>query len=335
MPSDLTSGTTVELVRKALAPAQHAFGAALENALARGEAWWNEQAASEEDRASRVGAELGAFAAGRVDPLRFAALLARPRAMTPDVRKEMKRALDALRDACAATDVMTVSINGDGSLAAAIDDALAETGRAFAAARVVEHVRTGHEPAEPAPAVAHLPFHAWTRAERRAAPPLVVTVAGADLHAGTLGEYADGRQKIVLIVEGACPPAPLVRLVTPGTFVMQTSDAAALDRMVQFDGPGIAAIVPERAASFTHDPSAGAEHWQRVSIERLPSPPFAAVPGMSAWQLREDVRQLEALAAAPAGQAIPPGAPASAGSPDAVERLASWLLGQADLTGLP
>lgn len=335
MPSDFHSATVVELVGKALAPAQHTFRAAVENALARGEAWWNEQAATDADRATRVSAELGAFAAGHVDPRHFAALFARPRAMTPEVRKEMKRALDALREGCAAADVTTVSIDGDGSLSSAIDDALAEAGRAFAAARVIEHVRADHKSTEPAPAVVHLPFQYWTRAERRSAPPLVVTVAGADLHAGALGEYADGRQKIVLIVEGPCPPAALVRLVTPGTFVMQTSDAEALARMVQFDGPAMAAIVPESAASFTHDPGAGAEQWQRVSIERLPSSPFAAVPGMSAWQLREDVRQLEALAAAPAGRAIPPGAPAAADSPDAVDRLASWLLGQADLTGLP
>jgi hypothetical protein len=115
---------------------------------------------------------------------------------------------------------------------------------------------------------------------------------------------------------------------------MQTSDVAALDRLARFDGPAIAAIVPESAASFTHDPAAGTEPWQRVSIERLPTHPFAPVPGMSAWQLREDLRQLEALAAAPTSRAIPSGAPASADSPDAVDRLASWLLGQADLTGL-
>lgn len=334
MPSDLVSGTIVQRAQEALAPVHHAFRAAVESALARGEAWWNEQAASDVDRAARVGAELGAFAAGRVDPSRFAALFGRPRALTPEVRKEMKRALDALREACAEIEVMTVSVDADRSLASTIDDALAEAGRVFAAARVIEWVRADHKSTEPAPTVVHLPFHSWTRAERRSAPPLVATVVGADLHAGTLADYADGRQKIVLVVEGACPPAALVRLVTPGTFVMQTSDVAAVERMVQFDGPGFAAIVPESAASFTHDPAAGTDQWQRMSIDRIPTPPFAAVPGMSAWQLREDLRQLAALAAAPANRPIPPGAPASADSPDAVDRLASWLLGQADLTGL-
>jgi hypothetical protein len=335
MPSDLSSVTLVQQAREALAPARHAFQSAVENALAQGEAWWNEQAAGDDDRTKRIAAELGGFATGRVNPRRFGELFAHLRVLTPEMRKEMKRALEALRDGSEAADVLTVVVDRGVSLVVAIDDALAEAGRAFAAARVIEHVRADHNASEPMPTVAHVPFHAWTRTERRYAPPVIATVAGEDLHAASLADYADGRQKIVLIVEAPCPPAALVRLVTPGTFVMQTSDPAAIERMARFDGPGIAALVPESAASFTHDPAAGTEPWQRVSIERLPPVPLAPVPGMSSWQLREDVRQLQALAAAPTARAIPPGAPMSTNAPDAVDRLATWLLGQADLKGLP
>jgi len=331
MPSDLLSDTLVQKAQEALAPVQHAFCAAVESALARGEAWWNEQAASDSDRVERVGAELGMFAQGRVDSMRFAELSARPRALEPEVRKEVKRALEALRQGCAPGDVMSASVDADSSLADTIEDALAESGRVISAARVIERVRANSGPA--VPAVTHLPFQSWSRTERRYAPPLIVTVDGTDLHAAALADYMDGGLKIVLVVQGACPQASLVRLVTPGTFVMQANDAAALERLARFDGPGIAALVPEGVACFTHDPAAGTEPWQRLSIERLPSPPFPAVPGMSAWQLREDVRQLQALAAAPANRAMPPGAPAS-DSPDAVDRLATWLLGQADLKGL-
>jgi hypothetical protein len=332
MPSDLLSGTLVQQAREALAPVQHVFSAAVESTLARGEAWWNEQAAGDQDRDARISAELGLFAKGHLDPHRFAALFARPKALTPDVRKEVKRALEALREGAAAAEVMIASVDPGGSLADTIDDVLAEAGRAFAAARVIERVRADHGSAQPT--VTHLPFKSWTRTERRFAPPLVVSVAGSDLHAAALADYADGGLKIVLVVQGACPPAALVRLVTPGTFVMQANDVAALERLARFDGPGIAAIVPEGVACFTHDPAAGTEPWQRLSIEHLPSPPLAPVPGMSAWQLREDVRQLQALAAAPANRAMPSGAPASADSPDAVDRLAAWLLTQADLKGL-
>ena len=332
MPSDRSSITLVRQAQEALAPAQQSFRAAVESALARGEAWWTEQGACDTDRDARISAELGLFAKGHLDPHRFAALFARPQALTPEVRKEMKRALEELRESAAAMEVVTESVDAGGSLVETIDDVLAEAGRAFAAVRVIDRVRAN--PGAVPPAVTHLPFRSWTRVERRYAPPLVVAVAGSDLHAAALGDYTDGGLKIILVVDGVCPPAALVRLVTPGTFVMQAHDAGGLERLTSFDGPGVAAIMPESAACFTHDPRGGAEPWQRLSIERLPASPFARVPGMSAWQVTEDLRQLQALAAAPEGRAMPPGAPASAGSPDAVDRLATWLLEQADFKGL-
>jgi len=332
MPSELAAGTLVQQAQEALAPVRHRFRAAVESALARVEAWWTEQGAGDKDRDARVSAELGVFARGHLDPHRFAALFAHPQLLTPDVRKEMKRALEELRDVTVASEVVIATVESGGSLAGTIDEALAESGRAFAAVRVIDRVRAGS--GSELPTVTHLPFQSWTRAERRSAPPLVVAVDGSDLHAASLAEYADGGLKIVLVVQGACPPAALVRLVTPGTFVMQTQDASTLDRLAGFDGPGIAAIMPESAACFTHDPRGGAEPWQRLSIERLPAPPFARIPGVSVWQLTEDLRQLQALAAAPEGRAMPSGAPASAGSAESVDRLAAWLLNQADFTGL-
>jgi hypothetical protein len=331
MPSE-TLLSIADQACQVLAPAQRTFCAACESALAQGEEWYSASTASEEERAARVRAELGRFAEGHIDPRRFAALFAQEHNEGPEARKELKRALDALREACAGCSVMPASVENGRSLAETIDDVLSEAGRVFAAARVIEQVRSGRGFTEPL-AVAHLSFRSWTRNERRYAPPVVVTVAGSDLHAGALSDYADGRVKIVLVVEGACPPAALIRLVTPGMLVMQTSDVAALERVAQFDGPAVAAIVPESSATFTHDPALGAEPWQRVSIQRLPALPIAPVPGMSAWQLREDVRQLQALAAAPSS-GLPPGAPISANAPDAVDRLASWLLSQSDLTGL-
>ena len=334
MPSDRTPPLDLERARQILAPAQRAFTAACESALAQSDAWYSTHTASEEERVAHIAAELGPFALGHVDPIRFGALFAKPRALTPLTRDALKKARAALRAMCSRGSVTMVTVPSGGSIAATVDAALAEGGRAFAAARVVEFVRSGRDGSDPVPLLAPLPFHEWTRAERRCAPPLLVSVAGADLHAAALGDFTDGRQKIVLMVEGTCPPAPLVRLVTPGTFVMQTSNDSALDAVASFDGPAVAAIVPESAAAFTHDPAGGAEPWQRLSIQRLPAPPFGSVPGMSMWQLREDLRQLEALAAEPTGQPIPPGAATAANAPDAVDRLTAWLLEQSDLTGL-
>ena len=41
-------------------------------------------------------------------------------------------------------------------------------------------------------------FRAWNKAERRFAPPLVVEVAGVDLHPGALLDFADGRAGVSL-----------------------------------------------------------------------------------------------------------------------------------------
>ncbi len=76
----------------------------------------------------------------------------------------------------------------------------------------------------------------------------MVAVDGSEVHAGALAEFADGREKLVLVVRGASAPAPLARCITPGTLVLQTDDGRGLDRVAAFDGPAIAAIVPEGAA---------------------------------------------------------------------------------------
>jgi hypothetical protein len=102
-----------------------------------------------------------------------------------------------------------------------------------------------------------LPFEEWTKAERQARPPIVLRVQGTDLHAGGLERFLDGGQHIVLIVEGPSSPAPLARLVTPGTLVLQTNDEFGLEEFANATGPAIAAIVPDTAARFLHDPGAG------------------------------------------------------------------------------
>ena len=188
-----------------------------------------------------------------------------------------------------------------------------------------------------APVVGPLPFARWTRSERRLAPPLVVALEGGDLRAAALAEFLDGRQKIVLVVEGECAPAPLARLVAPGTFVLQTADAAGLDRFAAWEGPGIAALVPESAGRFVHDPAAGAASWDRLTIAHTPDkPPRRTVAGLSAAQQAEELEILRTLAARPAAIAPPAGAPAAAeaGTADPVDKLAAWLLSRVDLSDL-
>jgi hypothetical protein len=157
-------------------------------------------------------------------------------------------------------------------------------------------------------------------------------VNGADVRAGGLAEFLDGGVHIVLIVDGPCAPAPLARLVTPGTVVLQTTDATGVDVFSRFEGPAVMALVPPAAACFVHDPNGGRAAWQRLRIWNRPTTlPRHALGGSSAWQQAEELRQVDALAERPSLEGAPVEALVPAGSGDPADRLASWLL---DASGL-
>ena len=332
MPSD--PGTTLALA--ALARPIAEFRALVEDALAQADAFLAAQTAGSDQRITTAGAQLGRFAEGRLDPARFAALFPPARHSDPAALEALGHARDVLRAIAARGDATFVIDLPPGSrVAAVVRQALSETGRAFGAMILIDLVRGGRytagahqrllEPRE---------FEAWSKAERRAAPPLVVTLDGADAHAGGLADFVDGHQKFVLVVRGACAPAPLVRCLTPGTFVLQTTDGSGLDQLVAFQGPAIAAVVPEGSAVFLHDPAGGRESWQRLAIRTTGELPRHAIGGVSVWQMGEEIRMLADLARTPF--AIPgPGAGASpaVGATDAADRIATWLLGEAGLAG--
>ncbi len=232
-------------------------------------------------------------------------------------------------------DLFVVNVPPGGRLGAMVGAALSAAGRAFGAVMLTELVRGGrYEPDEHDRLLDDVEFPNWTKAERRVAPPLVVEVDGADLHAGAITDFLDGREKLVLVVRGACGPAALARCITPGTLVLQTADGTGLDRVASFDGPAIAALVPEEAAIFLHDPLAGREPWQRLVVQRLPEPPRRGIRGLSAFQMAQDLSLLGDLARTPF--AVPAGGGAgtpAVGAADAVDRLASWLIGQSGLDG--
>jgi hypothetical protein len=306
------------------------FRAALASAATQARAWLDAISIDAPGRRARAARELGEFAAGRLDTGRFGELFASTSGATPEERTLVERALDVL-DAVLVegNDAFVVTVPRGASLARAVEDALSRIGRGCGAMRVLELVR-GHRyvAAEHDSLLDNFPFRAWTRDERRFAPPLVVSVDGSDLQAGGLAEFTDGRVKLVLVVRGACAPAALVRLITPGTLVLQTADETGLDRVAMSDGPAIAAMVPEGSALFLHDPSAGREPWQRISVWGDAQPPVRAMGGTSAWHMAEDLRQLSALATAP----VSGSSPASATGTDTTERLAQWLVNQANVT---
>ena len=283
--------------------------------------------------ADRARLELGSFGAARIDATRFGELR---RGFTLDAlsRGRLEQAHAVLAEIDGAKDeIFTVDVPPGDSLRVVIAHALANCGRAFGAAGVAELVRTGrYEPERHDRMLAAYPFEWWSTAERAHAPPVVATVDGADLRAGSLAELLDGGMHIVLLVHGPSTPAPLVRLVTPGTLVVQAREATALQQLAEFEGPSIAALFEQEAAHFVHNPRAGTALWQRLAMGGLPaSQSKKGISGVSARQQREELAQLAALAERPA---VPNGsveALVPAGIGDPTDRLTAWLLGASGL----
>lgn len=279
--------------------------------------------------------ELGAFAAGRVDVERFAATFGYSASVNVDSLAVIDAARAVLEQiAGSGDDAFCVRLERGGDLRETVRTALGSLGRAFGAARTVQLARSGrYTAAEHASLVQAFPPDRWNRAERQMAPPLVIQLSGEDLRAGELATFLDGTQKVVLVVDSPAPPAPLVRLITPGILVAQIGDPAKLTGLLGGDTPAIVAIVAENAARFSHDPAGGARLEQRLAIEHVPADaPRGRIGGLSAFQQREELHQLEALAAASIAvrsAAVQVDVVSAGNDVDPADRLAAWLLAQA------
>lgn len=332
MPSD----PRIEIAFKHLAPAIDRFRSTVVSAAEEVRGYLASREAGAGGGKAAVG--LGQFAAGRIDYDRFAGLLTATGVEDPATLKTVEKALDILRLISAAeNDLFHVRVKPGGRLREAVANRLAEIGRGFAAARVAGKATLGSlNSGSGGDQLALLSFERWNGAERKLAPPLVVEVGGADLHTGGLVEFLDGSLKIVLVVGGPAAPAPLSRLITPGTLVLQTADAVDLHRVTEAAGPAVAALMPPGAARFVHDPLGGAAPWERLTLLEVPAgKPKKPVGGISVWQQVEELAQLEALARRPgAGDVAEDAAAAAAVTESPVDKLAAWLLSQADLKNL-
>ncbi len=330
MPSD----PRVQQALEALAQPIAEFRALVQGALTQTETFLAAQTADVRERTASAGAGLGLFAEGRVDAARFAELFPAGAPADSTALAAIRRASGTLSEVRDRGDALfSVEVPSGGRLGDAVSAALAEAGRAFGAVLVSELVRGGRYRAdEHDRLLGASEFRTWNRTERRFAPPLVVVLDGADLNASDLAAFTDGREKLVLVVRGACPSAPLARCITPGTLVLQTADGSGLDRVAAFEGPAICAMVTEGAAVFLHDPAAGREPWQRLTVKHLPEAPKRAIGGMSTWQMHEDLRLLADLARTPFAVPTSAGAATNAvGAADATARIATWLLGESGL----
>ena len=331
MPSDPVLSTALDVVAVPLQSFRSSVAATVEEVRGLLDA----QDRPEEDRSARLGGELGAFAAGRIDPSRLALLLRAPHQIATAEMSHVRRALDVLRSIHSAGDEAFVARLPEGaSLATGVEDALAGLGRAFGAARLIESARVGQSGTAEAEGLERFPFRRWNRGEREVAPPLVVELEGSDLRTGGIADVLDGAVKLILVARGETSPAPLARLITPGVMVLQTDDPGDLSRIGAWSGPAVAALVSGSAARFVYEPGpAGAPG--ELEVSRRPDREAVNRPldGLSVFQQREELGLLEMLANAP-------GAPTEAsmdgrqGAQDPAGELAAWLLRQADLTGI-
>lgn len=364
----------VEAARAVLRPRADAFRSAVAATREEVRGWIEAHRKPHNGSSTRAHHGLGSFAAGRIDLNRFASLVSRTDAVDAATLERIEAALATLDEvhACG-DDLFRVEVPAGGSLRDALEDSLARAGRAFGAARVVELCKSGryHE-AEHASWLAALPFAQWHAAERRSAPPMIVTLEGDDLLPGGVQDYLDGAVRIVFLVKkGPGSPAPLARLITPGTLVAQVDDPQALEILASAPGPAVAAVMPAGAARFVHMPGGGPSEPGRLTVDDLPGDETLRPRARrSVAQQREDLRMLRLLQSSAGGTATSgsPGAareapgspgvspragggsssPADPGTPgaapaaptpapaapaDPAEKLAAWLLSIADLSG--
>ena len=257
MPSD----PRMALALAALAPRRSSFRAALAAARDQVMAHLAAHGGTGRDRVAELAAELGRFAGGRVDASRLATVIRTAPGLDAVTERVVRHCADVLDELLDEGDALfSVEVPAGGDIRAAVTLALAEAGRAFGAALAFRAAVTGtYEPARHERGPRYFPFACWNRAERAIGVPLVVRVAGGDLCAESLVEFLDGRQQIVLVVDGPCAPAPLARLVSPNVLVLQSTDD--LGPVGSYDGPTIAALVPEGAAEFVADPRATFPPW--------------------------------------------------------------------------
>jgi hypothetical protein len=329
MPSDPRVARALDAFAPSLERYRETLASTLEDVrghLARGRA-------GTEARARRLGEQLGPFAGGRIDAGRLAAVLTDPHALDASALERLERVSAVLAELVAhGNSLFMLAVQPGADLAACVSARLAGIGRAFAAARIAAAACRGGQASglDEGRALDAFPFAAWSAAERRLAPPLVVAVQGTDFTPAGLASFLDGEQKLVLIVEGASAPAGLVRLITPGVLVLQAHDPADLDRVGRWAGAGVAALVEPPAPRFVHDPAGGAHPWQRLVLQEVPDEPAAPVGPFTLAQQAEELRQLQALATPSALPADTPAVERAPAAPldegDPAERLAAWLV---------
>jgi hypothetical protein len=352
MPSDRseTAQALADQALDALAPRVQAFHSAVATAEEQVRSYVHRQRGQSEFKGEQALMELGPFAIGRIDPERFAQLLGEADELEPQAEDVLERAEAVLKSFAQDDQLHRIAVDPGGDLRDTVKDALTHVGQVFGVSRAVEFARAGtFDPDQHNQMLGSLNFRFWNRTERQLAPPLVVDVRGEDCLPAGLGEFLDGTVAIVLVASGPTTPAPLARLITPGTFVMQTTDPGELRALAQSHHPGVALLFDEERpeqARFVHDPDAGETPADRLTMHHMPDQPDVG-RGRRAPTWLEELSHLAMLAASgPSSPSETVSAGAAQQDDDApavssdvlaqadntpADQLAAWLLAQTDL----
>ena len=189
MQSDTRRTAALEALAVPLGAFRSALAGAIEDVRSYLTAHGPDDAASN----GHPGEALGAFAAGRIDAARFDAVVGNAPVADEATLACMGRAFSVLGELDSQGDApFHVEVPPGGSLRDEVAAALRRIGRAFGAARVVELARGGaYDESRDGALLAGLEYARWGAGERRATPPLVVGLDGADLVAGGLAEFLD------------------------------------------------------------------------------------------------------------------------------------------------
>ncbi|HEY6088172.1 MAG TPA: hypothetical protein VD771_00125 [Gemmatimonadaceae bacterium] len=329
----MQSDERVAAALSALRPRVAAFRFAVSGALERARSTLASESGPGQARNT-----LGDFGGRLIDPERFAMISSGAGPLDAVARAAVGRAADVLEGLlCAGDEEFVVDVAAGASLAAAIRGRLTTLGSVFSAAALIQLVRRRmYDQMQCGSLLDGHPFERWSAAERKFAPPLVVCVDGGDLDPFALAPLIDGWVRLILLVGEPSTAAPLARLVSPGAFVAQSGDMKVLERIADFDGPAVIAVMNGQEARFVHDPRAGPTMWQRIDVTHIPdAQPRKALGVRSAWQQRDDLSHLKALIEQPALASNSTEAPVAAAAGSGInpaERLAAWLLEQ---SGLP
>lgn len=336
MPSD----NQQQKVQQALLGARKRFRSAIAQTIDEVEGLLGQQ---HDHRIEREQRALGGLAQGRIDAQQFAALGGQGDSLNPELREQIQQAQQALKELHQNDeDLYQIQIKGHTTLRDGVADAYARLGRAFGAARTIALARTKRFRLDRHGGYLNtFPFRDWNPQERQVGPPLVAQLSGGHLWPGGLSEFLDGNIRIVLLVEGPAPAAPLVSLITPQTLVGQTSDPQVLESLQEHDGPAILAWLTSPAegqAEFLHQPGAQ-DPTKRLDVFHTPDPSqLQPIGGASVAQQIQQLQQLNVLATNPpiAAERTTDTAAQQKARPqeDEAGQLAGWLLRQSGLDDL-